>query len=210
MPGSVGKPLPGVEVKIANDGELLVRSDSVMQGYWQRAQDTQQVIDRDGWLHTGDLAEIRDEYIYIRGRRKEILVTSTGEKVAPSDMEATITLDPLFDQAMVVGEGKPYLAALLILNEELWPQFVSEQGVDPADENALHDERVTHAVLRRLSELLSIYPVYAQIHAVYLDHKAWTIDNGLLTPTLKIKRHILEERFSGQIRELYRGHAVIE
>jgi len=210
VPGSVGRALPGIKVKIAKDGELLVRSPGVMLGYWQQAQDTQEVIDKDGWLHTGDLAEILDEHIYIRGRSKEILVTSTGEKIAPADMESAILLDPMFTQAMVVGEAKPYLAALLTLNEEAWSKFAKDLGLDPANVRALQSEIAINAVLVRLAKLLNKFPVYAQIRAVYLTCEPWTIENGLLTPTLKIKRHVLEERFADQIRQLYSGHLMIE
>lgn len=210
VPGSVGRSLPGIEVTIAADNELLVRSPGVMQGYWQREQATQEVIDKDGWLHTGDLAEIKDHHIYIKGRSKEILVTSTGEKVAPADMETTILLNPLFEQAMVVGEGKPYISALVILNENAWFKLAGKLGLDPADKQSLHSEKATNAILERLTTLLNIFPGYAQIRAVHLSCEAWTIENGLLTPTMKIKRHVLEERFTDEIRELYRGHVMIE
>jgi len=208
--GSVGTPLVGVEVRLATNGELLVRSAGVMRGYWQREAATHQVIDADGWLHTGDLAEIKAGHIYIRGRLKEILVTSTGEKVPPADMEAVITLDPLFDQAMVVGEGKPFLAALLVLNADSWHDFAASLRLDPHAAQSLQDPRAIDAVLARLAKRLSAFPGYAQIHAVYLSTKAWSIDNGLLTPTLKIKRHTLTQQFSAQIDALYRGHILIE
>ena len=107
VPDSVGVPLPGVEIKLAGQDELLVRGPNVMLGYWNRPQDTREAIDADGWLHTGDQARIVGDHLYITGRLKEILVTSTGEKVAPADLEMAITSDPLLAQAMVVGEGMP-------------------------------------------------------------------------------------------------------
>lgn len=210
VPGSVGVVLPGIEVKTAADGELLVRSPGVMLGYWQREEDTREVIDEDGWLHTGDLAEIRDDHIYIRGRSKEIIVTSTGEKVAPADMETSIMLDPLFSQAMVVGEGKPYIAALLVLNDDAWMKLASDLGLDPTDSKSKQDEKAVKAVLARLAAVLGMFPGYAQIRAVDMTLEPWTIENGLLTPTMKIKRHVLEQQFADQIRDLYRGHVLIE
>jgi long-chain acyl-CoA synthetase len=210
IPGSVGEAVFGVEVSIADNGELLVRSPGVMLGYWHKEDATNKAIDKRGWLHTGDLAEIKQGRVYIRGRLKEILVTSTGEKVAPADMETTITLDPLFDQAMVVGEGKPFLAALLVLEKQAWTKLASELGLDATDVQSLQSSEAIGAVLNKLSGLLSSFPVYAQIHSVYLTCEAWTIENGLLTPTLKIKRKQINERFSQQITELYRGHLMLE
>ena len=210
LPGSVGRPLPGVEVTTTQEGELLVRSSGVMLGYWQREEDTRKTIDEAGWLHTGDLAEIKGDNIFIRGRIKDILVTSTGEKVAPADMEMTITLDPLFEQAMVIGEGKPYISALLVLNPAAWQKLAAESGLDAQDDGNLQNSQVIEAVLARLATLLAIFPGYAQIHAVYLTCEPWTIENGLLTPTLKIKRNVIEKSFTREISELYRGHVLIE
>ena len=209
-PGSVGKPLPGIEVATTEEEELLVRSAGVMLGYWQREEATREVIDEDGWLHTGDLAEIKGENIFIRGRCKDILVTSTGEKVAPADMEMTITLDPLFEQAMVIGEGKPYISALLVLNPRAWQKLAGELGLNAEDIDALRSSKAIEAVLARLATLLAIFPGYTQIRAVHLSCEPWSIENGLLTPTMKIKRSELEKRFAQEISELYRGHVMID
>ena len=210
LPGSVGKALHDVEVTITEGGELLVRSPGVMLGYWNKDEATREVIDQQGWLHTGDVAEIKDGNIFIRGRLKEILVTSTGEKVPPADMESVIILDPLFDQAMVIGEGKPFISALLVLEKQAWEKFASKFGVDVSDRESLRNPLIIEKVLERLSNLLASFPVYAQIHSVYLTCEPWTIDNGLLTPTLKIKRNVIQERFSKQIEELYHGHLMVE
>jgi long-chain acyl-CoA synthetase len=210
FPGSVGVPLPGVEVKLAADGELLVRSAGVMRGYWLNEKETHKVIDAQGWLHTSDLAELNDGRITIHGRKKDILVTSTGEKVPPVDMESAIVMDPLFEQAMIVGEGKPYLSALLILNVEAWQALAKSFHLDPANEQSLHNRAVMNAVIRKLSGLLADFPGYAQVHAVSLSCKPWSIENGLLTPTMKLKRHEIEARFQNEIEELYRGHVLVE
>ncbi len=210
IPGSVGIPLPGVEVMTTEDNELLVRSAGVMQGYWKRQEATHEVLDENGWLHTGDLAEIIDDVIYIRGRRKDILVTSTGEKVPPADMEMAITLDPLFEQAMVVGEGKPFIAALLVLNHAAWQQLAIELGVNAEDSSALKNDMVLQAIIQKLADLLDKFPGYAQIHAVYLTRDSWSVENGLLTPTLKIKRSELEKHFTAEIKAMYHGHVMVE
>jgi long-chain acyl-CoA synthetase len=117
-PASVGRALPGVEVRIVENRELQVRGPSVMRGYWRRDEDTAKVLAADGWLSTGDQAEIVDGRIHIRGRIKEIIVTSTGEKVPPVDLELALCEDPLFEQAFVVGENKPFIGAVAVVNAD--------------------------------------------------------------------------------------------
>lgn len=208
VPTSVGEPLPGVEVRIEEDGELLVRSPGVMLGYWNLPDDTRAAIDEAGWLHTGDIAEIQAHRIFIRGRLKEILVTSTGEKVAPANVEMSLTQDPLFDQAMVVGEGKPYIAALLVLNPSAWRTFAAGLSLDPEDPASLRSPVAHEAVLRKLTMLLHDFPAYSQVRSAYLTLEPWTIGNGLLTPTAKLKRPEIEKRMVEQIRALYAGHEI--
>ncbi len=131
LPSSIGKPLPGVEVKIGDNNELLTRSRCVMRGYWQNEEATRAMIDADGWLHTGDQVSLDAAgYYTIVGRIKDIIVLNNGEKVPPTDMESAILLDPLFEQVMIVGEGKPYLAALTVLNEAHWQDFAAGLNVD--------------------------------------------------------------------------------
>lgn len=206
-PASVGKPLPGIELAFGDMGELLVRSNSIMLGYWNHEEATQQAIDEDGWLHTGDIAEMRNDYLYIRGRLKEIIVTSTGEKTAPADMELAITLDPLFEQAMIVGEGRPFLGALLVLQSAAWQSLAADLAMDPAATTSLQEPVVTEAILQKLAEALHAFPAWSQVHAVYLTLEPWTIENGLLTPTMKLKRAQLQERFAAEVERLYAGHA---
>jgi long-chain acyl-CoA synthetase len=208
IPGSVGRALPGIQVALSPQGELLVRAPSLMSGYWDQPDATRATIDVEGWLHTGDLAEIADGAIRIRGRLKEILVTSSGEKVPPADMEMALTLDPLFDQALVLGEGRPYLAALLVLNPEAWRQAASELGLDPTDAAALGNGKALQWADERVRERLKGFPGYAQVRAVHLTLDPWTIENGLLTPTLKVKRERLESQFDSVIQSLYRHRAI--
>jgi len=207
-PGSVGGALPGIEVAVSPKGELLVRAPSIMSGYWGRPEATRDAIDSAGWLHTGDLAEIEDGSIRIRGRLKEILVTSSGEKVPPADMELALTLDPLFDQALVLGEGRPYLAALLVLNPQVWARVAPGLGLDPSDGGSLADGRALKHVQARVRERLKGFPGYAQVRAVHLMQEPWTIENGLLTPTLKIRRERLASRFAAEIQGLYRHREI--
>jgi len=203
LPGWVGRELDGIQTRLGPEGELFVRGPNLMQGYWTQADATAQVIDADGWLHTGDIAEMRDGYVAIRGRLKEILVTSTGEKVSPVDMEMALTMDPLFDQAMIVGEGRPYLTALLVLAQEPWLRLARGLGLDPAAPGAVHDPRIVEAAFTRVADRLGTFPGYAQIRALHLSLSPWTVDNGLITPTMKIKRPELQALFADAIDALY-------
>jgi long-chain acyl-CoA synthetase len=208
VPESVGEPLPGVEIRLGESGELLVRAPSVMLGYWNRPEDTRLAIDDRGWLHTGDRAELMEGRIYLRGRVKDILVLSTGEKVSPGDLELTITQDPLFEQAMAVGEGVPYVGALVVLSRSGWYEIAASAGLDPDDETSLQAAAARRAVLERLAPLLAHLPRHAQVRAVHLQLETWTVENELLTPTMKLKRVVIQERFREAIRDLYAGHDV--
>jgi len=208
VPDSVGVPLPGIELKLAGQNELLVRGPNVMLGYWNRPQDTREAIDADGWLHTGDQARIMGHHLYITGRLKEILVTSTGEKIAPADVEMAITSDPLFAQAMVVGEGMPHLAALIVLDPEAWAEAAKTLRLDAHDPASLKAAALLQAVRDRIRGLLRSFPSHARVRDTWLTLEPWTIENGLITPTLKIKRAEIGERYAREIRELYAEHRV--
>ncbi|MCU7859814.1 MAG: long-chain fatty acid--CoA ligase [Candidatus Thiodiazotropha sp. (ex Lucinoma kastoroae)] len=203
-PESVGVPLRGVSVKIGEDDELLVKTPGMMLGYWNNHAATAEIIDPQGWLHTGDQARIDEEgHIHITGRIKDILVLSNGEKIPPSDMEMAIALDPLVEQVMVVGEGKPYLGALVVLNPDLWSSFAEEFDLDPSQQASLDDERLQNAVLKRIRMALRDFPGYAKIRRIGLLLEPWTIDNGLMTPTMKIKRPKVLENCKKMVESLY-------
>ena len=155
------------------------------------------------YFHTGDQARIENNHIYITGRLKDILVLSNGEKIPPSDMEMAIILDSLFDQALIVGEGEPYLTALVVLNGDHWPGFAQSCGVDPLDPKSLHDHRITGQILARIRVTLKGFPGYAKIRRVTALLEPWTVDNGLLTPTMKVKRSKVLERHAERVRGMY-------
>ena len=208
VPGSAGLPIPGVEVRVAQNGELLVRSPGVMLGYWKRPADTREAIEDDGWLHTGDVAEMHEGRLYIRGRIKDILVMSCGEKVPAGDLERAITNDPLFEQALVVGEAKPFVAALVVLEPDAWRALAAGLSLAPEDPSMLRNQRAKRAIIKRIAERLREFPAHAQVRRVQLLLEPWTIDNGLLTPTMKVKRGEVGRHFSAEIQELYAGHAI--
>jgi len=206
-PASIGLPLPGIEVKVGAQNALLVRGPSNMLGYWHNPEATKAIFDSEGWLNTGDTARISETgHIYITGRIKEIIVLSNGEKIPPADMEAAIMRDALFDQIMVHGEGHPYLVAIAVVNPEQWKLLATEMKVDANNPASLSDPRVEQMVLQRISEQIKEFPGYAQIHRALLLSEPWTIENGLLTPTLKIKRAPVCAQYFNAIAALYEGH----
>lgn len=203
VPESTGTALPGVELHIGAQDELLARGSGLMLGYWNRPEDTRAAIDAEGWLHTGDQARISDNHVFISGRIKEILVTSSGEKVPPADLEMAIVQEPLFDQVMVIGEGRPYLAALVVVNKGEWQNLASSLGLKADEPRSLTYPPARAAALKRINATLKSFPKYARIRAVHVAQELWKVEDGLLTPTLKLKRSELEKRFANQITELY-------
>jgi long-chain acyl-CoA synthetase len=184
VPESVGAPLDNVEARIAKSGELLVRGPSIMKGYWNNPEASAKSLEG-GWLHTGDLAEIRDGRIFIRGRLKDVLVLSNGEKLPPQDVELAILGDQTFEQAVLVGEGRPFLTLVTVTRE--------------SDEKRL---------IQRANERLKGFPRYIRIRRVVASREPWTVDNGMLTPTLKVKREMVQKEFGEQIERAYAGGAL--
>ncbi len=203
-PASVGLPIKGVRVKIGEQQELLVKGPGNMLGYWNNHKATAQTIDPQGWLHTGDQARLGDSgHIYITGRIKDILVLSNGEKVPPADIEAAILSNALFEQALVVGEGQSHLAAVLVLDGEQWPELAQSLGLDPMQNSSLNDKKLHQHVIKLLRQLLHDFPAYARIRRVSVSLQPWTIENGLLTPTLKVKRPAVMARYQQEIDALF-------
>jgi len=207
VPESIGQPIPGVQVKIGSQGALLVKGPNVMLGYWNNPEATQTMFTEDGWLNTGDTARMDDEgRLYITGRLKDIIVLSTGEKVPPVDMEAAIARDPFFDQVMVIGEGKPYLSVFVVPNKELWAKVAAEHGLDSALSRSAHGPRAEQLVLARINAQIRQFPGYAQIRRVAVFPEPWTVENGMLTPTLKLKRARVLDQHRSEYEQLYAGH----
>src|SRR5712671_3911275 len=185
VPESVGAPLDNVEVRIAANGELLARGPSVMKGYWSNPEASAKSLDREGWLHTGDLAEIREGKIFIRGRLKDVLVLSNGEKLPPQDVELAILGDGVFEQGILIGEGRPFLMLVTVTRE--------------TDEKSL---------IRRANERLKRFPRYIRVRRVVATREPWTVENGLLTPTLKVRRERVQEKFRAEIERAYAAGAL--
>jgi long-chain acyl-CoA synthetase len=204
IPASVGKPIPGVAVMIGDNDELLSRGPGNMLGYWNNHKATAQTISAQGWLHTGDQARIDENgHIHITGRIKDILVLSNGEKVPPGDIEAAILMNDIFEQALVVGEGESYLSALLVLNSDHWFSLAKEHNLDGFDHDSLNNKALHNDIMKRLRGLLHDFPAYAKIRRVYLTLEAWTVENDLMTPTMKIKRPKVIARHQADIDHMY-------
>jgi long-chain acyl-CoA synthetase len=207
LPASIGKVIPGVEVKVGEKDALLVKGPNVMLGYWNNPEATKAMFTADGWLNTGDTARIDSEgRIYITGRLKEIIVLSNGEKVPPVDMEGAIMRDPLFEQVMVLGEGMPYLAVFAVLNGEQWAKVAPDHGLGPDLESAARDPKAEKLVLERIKVQIKEFPGYAQVYRAAILPRPWTIENGLLTPTMKVKRAKVVEAYKREFDTLYAGH----
>lgn len=203
IPASVGPPLPGIELRVGDSEELLARGPGVMLGYWNRPDDTRGAVDAEGWLHTGDQAHLSDDHVFITGRIKEIIVTAAGEKIAPVDLETAIIQEPLFEQVMVVGEGRPHLAALLVLDRGEWKRLAASIGLNADDDASLVQPSARAAALKKIRAALRDFPKHARIRAVHSTLEPWNVENGLLTPTLKLKRAEIEKRFSEEIAGMY-------
>jgi len=206
VPASVGLAVPGVEVRIGDKGALMIKGPNVMLGYWNNEEATRAMIGADGWLNSGDTARIDERgHVYITGRLKEIIVMSNGEKIPPVDIEAAIMRDTLFEQVMLIGEGRPFLSVMAVLNREQWARFAAVQG-KPGDAAALKLPEVEKVLLARIAAQMKAFPGYAQVRRINATLEPWTVENGLLTPTLKLRRSRVLEKFHAEFDHMYAGH----
>src|SRR5262249_51560707 len=202
--GSCGRPIPGIEVKIAEDGEILTRGPHVMPGYYKNEQATTDVI-HDGWLATGDIGrQDADGFLYITGRKKEILVTLGGKNIAPVYLEGLLTEDPLILQAMIIGDGKPYLSALIVPNSEVLKSEQAKLGLSnlPLPQALTHPHIISLYRTRITDRLKNVSP-HEQVGQFPLLAQPFTIDSGLLTPKLSLRRQQISQRYSTEIAALY-------
>ena len=205
--GTVGRPLPGVDVAIADDGEVLIRGGIVLRGYWKNEDATEEAIDADGWFHTGDLGELDDDgFLKITGRKKEILVTAGGKNVAPAVLEDRLRAHGLVSQCIVVGDQRPFIAALITLDEEALPHWLESKG-KPKDQTAEQVERRPGAARRdrgrgrRTRTRRCRRPRRSRSSRILGTD--FTEENGMLTPSLKLKRSVVMKEFDDEVEKLY-------
>jgi long-chain acyl-CoA synthetase len=203
--GTIGKPFPGCEIKIADDGEILVKGPNVFQGYYKNPEATKETI-VDGWLHTGDIGEIDDEgFIKITGRKKDIIITAGGKNITPANLENEIKQHPLLSQCVVVGDRRPYLVALVTLDPEECVAYAKENGL-PEDPVALStDEDVRKAIEAHVETINEKFARVEQVKKIAILPNDLTQESGELTPTLKVKRAVVTAKHEPEIEQLYAG-----
>jgi long-chain acyl-CoA synthetase len=202
--GTVGPALPGFEIRIAEDGEILVRSETVFQGYFKDPEATAEVVIDDGWLRTGDIGELdEDGFLTITDRKKDILVTAGGKNVAPQNLENDLKTSKYVSQALVVGDRRPYVAALVTLEPDEIRRWAAEQGIDEDVDALTRDERVHALVQGIVDEVNRERSHYEQVKRFAILPRDFTMEAGEVTPTLKLRRRAVIEHFQDAIDELY-------
>jgi long-chain acyl-CoA synthetase len=203
--GTVGCAIDGVEVRIADDGEILTRGPHVMKGYWQRPADTAAVLEADGWFHTGDIGTLSDDgYLTITDRKKELLVTSGGKKIAPAPIEALLKRHPLVAEAMIVGEGRNFPAVLIVPNFPALEQRLKVLGMASGTREALAGREDVISLYREVVEPLNRdLAQFERIKKVALLPAEFSIGTGELTPTLKLRRRVVLDRWQSVVDRLY-------
>jgi long-subunit acyl-CoA synthetase (AMP-forming) len=205
--GTVGPPEDGVEVKLADDGELLVRSEVVMAGYRGAPDQTAEALDADGWLHTGDVAVIDEAgYVRIVDRKKEIIINAAGKNMSPSNIESALKgVSPLIGQACVIGDRRAYNTALIVLDADFAPAWAAQQGIDGGFDALARDERVRAAVEAAVAQANDRLARVEQVKRFTVLERDWEPGGDELTPTMKLKRRPIAAKYAEVIEAMYAG-----
>jgi long-chain acyl-CoA synthetase len=208
-PGTVGLPIEGVEVKIAPDGEVLTRGPHVMKGYFKKPEATAEVIDEDGWFHTGDVGALdSDGFLVITDRKKDILITSGGKNIAPQPIESRIKTNPFFTEVVMIGNRRHFPSALVVPNFDTLEKWARAKGIPFASREDLVAKReVVGHYHELIAELTQDVAQFEKIKKVSLLTREFSLEAGELTPTLKVKRRVVEEKYKPVIDKMYEGAA---
>jgi long-chain acyl-CoA synthetase len=203
--GTVGKPIPGVEVKIAPDGEILARGPNIMRGYYKKDEETREALEG-GWLHTGDIGHLDAEgFLVITDRKKDLIVTSGGKNVAPQPIENVLKQNPYIANAVVIGGSRKFIAALIVPNIEKLEEYAKSEGVAYVNrKDLIQNEAVVRFLLGEVDRSTPNLAPYEKVKKIALLERDFEIERGEITPTLKVKRNIVEEKYKEQIDSLYR------
>jgi long-chain acyl-CoA synthetase len=206
-PGTVGRPVLWTEEKIAEDGEILVKGPQVFKGYWNLPDATKEAFTDDGWFKTGDIGEFdKDGFLTITDRKKELFVTSGGKNVAPHPIELAITAKPYIDQACLIGDARKYLTALIVPDFPELQRYAKHNGIPAcSDKDLIENEQIKALIKKQVDEVNESLPRYEQIKYYKIMEKPFSVESGELTPTLKLKRRIVFEKYKDEIESMYQG-----
>jgi long-chain acyl-CoA synthetase len=203
--GTIGKPFPGCEVRIADDGEILVKGPNVFQGYYKNEEATRETI-VDGWLHTGDVGEIdEDGFIKITGRKKDIIITAGGKNITPANLENELKQHPLVSQCVVVGDRRPYLVALVTLDPEEVAAYAPEHDLPEDLEQLAANSEIRQSIEDHVEKINEKFARVEQVKKVAILPRDLSQESGELTPTLKVKRAVVATKHEREIEQLYAG-----
>ena len=205
-PGTVGPAIPGCEVTLADDGEVICRGGNVFRGYLNDPEKTSEALDDDGWLHSGDIGTFDEEgYLKIVDRKKELIITAGGKNISPANLEAALKSFPIIGQACVIGDNRPFISALIVLDSDVAPAWAKQHGIeaDTLDELAEHPE-VRAEIERNVAEANQRFSQVERIKKFALLGTEWQPDSDELTPTMKLKRRGIHQKYADEIEALYR------
>jgi long-chain acyl-CoA synthetase len=204
-PGTVGRPLAGTSIKIAHDGEILAKGPQVFRGYWHNEGATAEVFDADGWFRTGDIGALDDEgYLRITGRKKELIVTAAGKNVAPAPLEDHLRAHELISQAVVVGDARPFIAALITIDPAVLPDWATEKGLgDTPTHDVLASPELRAEIQPAIDQANTSVSRAESIREFVILQRDFTIEDGELTPTLKVRRALITETYAAEINRIY-------
>jgi long-chain acyl-CoA synthetase len=205
--GAVGKPIPEVEVKIADDGEILARGPNIMKGYWKDPQATAEMIDQEGWLHTGDIGMIDAEgFIHITDRKKHLFVNSGGKNIAPQPIENLFVQSPLIDQFILIGDKRMFCTALIVPDFDALKEVSNRSGISfSSDDELVNKKEIYELYEREISSLQKDLANFERVRKFTVLSKPLTLENGEITPKLNVRRKVVEERYKDVIEKMYAG-----